>query len=52
MDGSPGMCDGNGNCVAGEPIPTLSEWGMAVMLLLTMTVGTLIISRKRPRQPA
>ncbi len=52
LDGSPGTCDGNGNCVTGEPIPTVSEWGLAVMLLLTMTVGTLIISRKRPRQPA
>jgi len=28
-------------------IPTVSEWGMVAMTLLTLTAGTLVLSRKR-----
>lgn len=30
-------------------IPAVSEWGLAVMLLLTLTAGTVILSRRRVR---
>ena len=33
---------------AAAPIPTVSEWGVIVMILLTLTAGTLIV---RPRVP-
>ena len=29
-------------------IPTVSQWGMAAMVLLVLTAGTLVISRHRP----
>lgn len=35
--------------VVGPPaIPTVSEWGMAAMLLLVLTAGTLVLTRWRP----
>ena len=30
-----------------DPIPTVSEWGLVVMMLLTLTAGTLALIRKR-----
>lgn len=36
-----------------EEIPTLSEWGMGVMILLLLSVGTLVVGRRRMvRAPA
>ena len=29
-------------------IPTVSEWGLIVMTLLGMTLGTIIFTRRRP----
>ena len=31
----------------GTPIPTVSEWGLAVMTLLVLTAGTLVFARRR-----
>ncbi len=50
LDGSPGVCNGSGSCVLAVGIPTVSEWGIAAMLLLTMTAGTLVIIRQRQWQ--
>ena len=37
-------------CVPSEnPIPTVSEWGLVVMTLLGLTVGTIIFARRRAR---
>ncbi len=33
---------------SGQPIPTVSEWGMIVMALLVLTTGTLVCMRRRP----
>ena len=52
-----GCCEGNANnfltveeceatCLLGEAIPTVSEWGIVVMTLLTLLVGTLVIRRQ------
>jgi hypothetical protein len=30
-----------------DPIPTVSEWGLTVMTLLMLTVGTLVLRRRR-----
>ena len=30
------------------PIPTVSEWGMVAMTVLTLTAGTLVYTRRRP----
>ena len=32
---------------AREPVPTVSEWGLTVMVLLVMAVGTLVFRRRR-----
>ena len=39
-----GTCDANGNCI-GVAIPTLSQWGIAVMSLLTLAM---VLYRRRP----
>ena len=31
-----------------NPIPAVSDWGMAVMTLLVLTAGTLVYMRRRP----
>jgi len=33
---------------SGQPIPTVSEWGMSVMALLVLTTGTLLYMRRGP----
>jgi hypothetical protein len=30
-----------------EPIPAVSQWGLVVLTLLTLTAGTLVFSRRR-----
>ena len=35
-------------CPAGEPIPAVSEWGVVLMALLTLTAGTLVYVRRKP----
>ncbi len=35
---------------AGDPIPTVSEWGMVVMALLVLTAGTVVLRRRQPAQ--
>lgn len=37
-------CDGNG-----EPIPAVSDWGLAVMALLVLTAGTSVLGRPHVR---
>jgi len=39
-DGTP--CGSDGTC-----IPTLSEWGVAVMAMLVLTAGTIVVMRRR-----
>jgi len=44
------MGDGSTECIhtpEGECIPTVSEWGVAVMTMLLLTVGTLVVMRRR-----
>jgi hypothetical protein len=31
-----------------DPVPTISEWGVAVMTLLLLTAGTLVFMRRHP----
>ncbi|MCG8406942.1 MAG: IPTL-CTERM sorting domain-containing protein [Phycisphaerales bacterium] len=31
-----------------EPIPTVSEWGLIVMTLLLLTLGTVVLGQRRP----
>jgi hypothetical protein len=38
------------HALAGPPIPTVSQWGMAAMTLLELTVGTLVFVRRRTTQ--
>lgn len=44
-----GRYDGDGTACApdGECIPTMSEWGVLVMLLLVLTAGTVVVMRRR-----
>ena len=37
----------NAKCQIEIPIPTVSEWGLIVMVLLLLTVGSIIFSRRR-----
>ena len=30
-----------------DPVPTLSEWGMLIMALLLLAIGTVAVVRKR-----
>ena len=60
LDGSPRIVDGDGDSTAivdmgayefqgaGEPIPTVSEWGMVVMTLLLLMVGIIVLGRRCP----
>jgi hypothetical protein len=34
-------------CESREPIPAMSEWGMAVLMLLVLTAGTLVFTERR-----
>lgn len=38
-----------GQILAAGPIPTVSEWGLVAMVLLTLTAGTIAIVRMRHR---
>ena len=44
-DGTP--CDNPISCGGQQDIPTLSEWGMLIMELLIMAVGTVALVRRR-----
>ncbi len=46
--GLPGVCDGNCTCIAADGIPTVSEWGLAIMTLLFLSAGTIVYRRRRP----
>ena len=35
-------------CVSKESIPTVSEWGIGIMVILVLTAGTIVFSRRRP----
>ena len=58
QDGLDNDCDGASDCDdtdcaeddarSSAAIPTVSEWGIVVMSLLTLTVGTLIHTRRSP----
>jgi hypothetical protein len=39
-------------CDSGLPIPTVSAWGMMVLVLVTLTVGTILFRRISKREPA
>ncbi len=58
VDSSPAIADGrvyvgsydnNVYCFGSivEPIPTLSEWGMVIMALLLLAIGTVAVIRRR-----
>jgi hypothetical protein len=36
----------------GIPVPTVSEWGLVVMLLLMLTAGTMMLGRRRDVEAA
>lgn len=38
--------DCSGSCLDGICVPTMSEWGLLVLGLLTLTVGTLVVQRR------
>ncbi len=38
--------DGDDGSVAGPEIPTVSTWGLVALLLLTLTAGTLVLTRR------
>ncbi len=42
-DACPGECQADCTC----PIPTVSEWGLIVMVLLALTAGTIVFARRR-----
>jgi hypothetical protein len=46
--GTPPIVDVGAYEFEGTPIPTLSEWGFVVMMLVLLTAGTAIIRRRRP----
>ena len=55
LDGNPRILDGDGDDVAtvdmgayetGEPIPAASSWGLAVLALLLVLLGTIVIQRR------
>ncbi len=35
--------------VTAPPIPTVSQWGLMILTLLTLTTGTIVYSKRRPR---
>jgi len=47
-NGTPPIVDMGAYEFEGTPIPTLSEWGLVVMMLVLLTAGTAIIRRRRP----
>lgn len=42
--GSEGVCDGECRC-RGNPVPTVGEWGMAILLLSLVAAGVVVIRR-------
>lgn len=42
------FCDGGIVCTPKAGVPTVSEWGLGIMVLLGLTVGTIVFSRRRP----
>lgn len=46
--GGGGGAGGGGSSVPGQaPIPTLTEWGLIILTLLLLTVGTIYLRRRR-----
>ncbi len=45
-----GTC--SSNCTTLESIPTVSEWGLGIMMLLLLTAGTVVLSSVRWRVPS
>lgn len=46
------MCDVSATFAinnTGGPIPTVSQWGIIVLSLLTLTTGTVVFRRRRPQ---
>lgn len=43
------VCDEQSD-ICGNPIPTVSEWGMFVMGLVILTAGTVVCTRRGPRE--
>lgn len=45
----PNLCDGNtdNDCPPVVGVPTVSEWGLAILTLIGLVVGTILFSRKR-----
>ena len=43
----PGRCRSNCTCGPAPDIPTVSEWGLAVLTLLGLTIGTILLGRRR-----
>ena len=51
-DGIGDACDNCLNGPSGVCIPTMSEWGLAAMLLAALTAGTIVIRRRQKTQTA
>lgn len=49
-DGPGTFCTPSNECPG--PVPTVSEWGLIVLVLLVMTVGTVVLGRGIPRAAA
>jgi len=47
-NGTPPIVDMGAYEFQGAPVPTVSEWGLVVMMLVLLTAGTTIIRRRRP----
>ena len=39
--------DGAGDACDPPPVPTVSEWGLILMALLLLTMGTIVFTRRR-----
>ena len=46
LDATSGVC-ANATVDCGIFIPTVSQWGLAVMVLLVLTAGTIVVMRRR-----
>lgn len=42
-----GICNPDCTCEPVAPVPTVSEWGLAIMVLVGLSAGTIMFSRKR-----